>query len=204
MKHQLILASKSPRRKELLSWLKIPFEIIVSDVDEDISPRSPEVMAMDIAHLKGEDIFSKLNFSKYSNPVVVAADTVVALDNRLYAKPKDIDDARRILKELSGKTHKVVTGVYIKKMNTQEELFSVTSYVEFRDIPDDILETYLETGESLDKAGAYGIQGAGLMFIGKLEGSYSNVVGFPLSDFVERLRKYLGVEPHKKIQNYFI
>lgn len=199
-KYSLILASQSPRRKELLSWIDIPFEIMNSNVDEESMFDTPEDMAEDIAALKGRDIFEKLksreDFGKSFFPFVIAADTVVFLEGKFYAKPKDRDDARKMLKELSGKTHIVATGVYIgaqdiKTKSYRETMFSVLSAVTFDFIADDILENYLKTDESLDKAGAYGIQGKGLTFISELEGSYSNVVGFPLSDVLDEIKIFL-------------
>ncbi len=201
-RYQLILASGSPRRKELLSHLEIPFEIVVSDIEEVSEHRDPIAFGEDIARAKGEAVCSELaareGFSKRFFPLVVAADTLVALREKIYGKPKHIDEAREILRELAGETHQVVTSVFMARLDLESKswekrVFSVSTMVTFKDMSDDILSAYLATGDCLDKAGAYGIQKQGLTFVDKLEGSYSNVVGFPLSDFVDELRAFLGL-----------
>jgi len=206
-KYSLVLASQSPRRKELLGWMDIPFEIISSDIPEESMFDEPEEIAEDLAGLKGRAVFDRLKtksgFGTEYFPLVVASDTVVGCEGKIYGKPEDRNDAREMLKELSGQTHIVATGVYIgcwdvAKKAYRETLFSVISAVTFDNIADDILENYLKTDESLDKAGAYGIQGKGLTFIAELEGSYSNVVGFPLADFIDELRIFLGFDKDKK------
>ncbi|MCO4794419.1 MAG: Maf family protein, partial [Bacteriovoracaceae bacterium] len=129
-------------------------------------------------------------------PCVVSSDTVVCLDTKIMGKPGDINEARALLKELAGRIHTVVTGVYITVLDPRDNkeksvVFSSTTDVEFDHISEDVLETYLKTGDSLDKAGSYGIQGAGLTFIKSVQGSYSNVVGFPLSEFIKEIKKLL-------------
>lgn len=202
-RYQLILASGSPRRKELLSHLEIPFEIVVSDIEEVSEHRDPVAFGEDIARAKGEAVCRELaareGFSKRFFPLVVAADTLVALGEKIYGKPKHIDEARVILRELAGQTHQVVTSVFLARLDFESKswekrVFSVSTMVTFKDMSDDILEAYLATGDCLDKAGAYGIQKQGLTFVDQLEGSYSNVVGFPLSDFVDELRAFLGLK----------
>lgn len=198
--YQLVLASGSPRRKELLSHLGIPFKIVVSNIDENSTETDPVRFGEDIATQKGQAIYQTFSerddFGRAFFPLIVSADTLVALDGKIYGKPKSRDEARMILKELSGKTHQVVTSVFISrfdyvKLDWVEHIFSVQTQVAFSEIADDILENYLKTDDSLDKAGAYGIQREGLTFVSHLKGSYSNVVGFPLSDFVNELRGFL-------------
>ena len=200
-RYQLILASGSPRRKELLSHLEIPFEIVVSDIDEVSVFTEPVAFGEDIARQKGQATIDLLKERSGDGanffPLVVAADTLVALDGKIYGKPKNTDEAREILSELSGKTHQVVTSVFLARLDLSSNqwithIFSVSTMVSFTKISCDVLENYLATKDSLDKAGAYGIQRQGLTFVDKLEGSYSNVVGFPLSDFIEQLRTFLG------------
>ena len=199
--YQLTLASQSPRRKELLGWLDIPFEIVPSDVEEVTKETDPILVAQDLALLKGSDIWNKLSekeeFGKSFLPFIVSSDTVVALNGKIYGKPKDQGHAREMLLELAGHTHTVVTGVSLiahdlKTGQKRERTFSCVTKVTFDKIDEDILEFYLKTGESLDKAGSYGIQGKSLSFISHVEGSYSNVVGFPLDSFLKELKQFVG------------
>jgi len=195
-KMKLILASSSPRRKELLEWLNIPFEIVGSGVEEITEKTIPTEVATDLAALKGRDILDVLRKRGEENPFIIASDTIVTYEDKIYGKPKDVSDAKRMLLELEGKRHSVVTGVYLSYIDdsgeVHERIFSATSQVTFEKIDRDILDIYLESGESLDKAGAYGIQGRSLCFISKVEGSYSNVVGFPISDFLREFKDFLG------------
>ncbi len=193
-KYKLILGSQSPRRKELLSWANIPFEILTVDLDEVSVETDPEEVAMDIAHQKGKAVFEKID--KVVNPFVISSDTIVVLDQKIYGKPKNREDAKRILSELSDKTHFVITGVcFIFQDETgkiREHRFFDQTDVTFNEITPDLMDNYLDTGDSLDKAGAYGIQGPSLTFISKVEGSYSNVVGFPLDKVISELKIILG------------
>ncbi|ATH09476.1 septum formation protein Maf [Halobacteriovorax marinus] len=193
---KLILASSSPRRRELLGWLNIPFEIVGSGVEEITEKTIPTEVATDLAALKGRDILDVLRKRGEENPFIIASDTIVTYEDKIYGKPKDVSDAKRMLLELEGKRHSVVTGVYLSYIDdsgeVHERIFSATSQVTFEKIDRDILDIYLESGESLDKAGAYGIQGRSLCFISKVEGSYSNVVGFPISDFLREFKDFLG------------
>lgn len=199
-KYRIVLASASPRRKELLGWLEVPFEIIPSHVEEVTTMTRPHDVAEDLAALKGEDIYRKLEDSnEVENPFVISSDTIVTLGETIYGKPKDKEDAFRMLNELSGKTHQVVTGVamFFEDRKTKEKkrvVFSVSTLVTFDSIDKDLLENYVNSNDPLDKAGAYGIQGQGLSFISRIDGSYSNVVGFPLSDFVDHFKKALELE----------
>lgn len=187
-KLKFILASASPRRKELIGHLKIPFLIKSSDVKEESNSVKPSDYCQDIAFLKGRSIAeSLLNEKLNQNYFVVSADTIVCLDGIIYGKPNDREDARRILMKLSGKTHSVFTAVafHLIHNNKLETLsFVEESKVTFNPISNVILEKYLDSGDSLDKAGAYGIQGPSLTFISRVEGDYANVVGFPLGRFV--------------------
>lgn len=184
-KINLILASGSPRRKQLLGFLNIPFEIHTADIDETSNKATPEDQACDISEQKGRAVLEK--FSP-ENSLIISSDTMVILDNKIFGKPGTVDKARTMLKELSGKTHQVVTAVTFIFPNGESHNFFDSTKVSFNSIDDDILEDYLKTEDSLDKAGAYGIQGASLTFIARLEGSYSNVVGFPLEKVVNELK----------------
>lgn len=194
-KFSLVLGSQSPRRKELLSWLNIPFTIITADLAEESQELDSEQIAMDIASQKAHAVLPQA--SGVANPFIISSDTIVVLNNKLYGKPKDKDDARAILNELSDKTHQVMTGVsfLFKDLNTnkmREHLFYDLTEVTFNEITKELMDHYIATGDSLDKAGAYGIQGPGLTFISKVNGSYSNVVGFPLDKVVSELGIILG------------
>ena len=200
-KYQLILGSQSPRRKELLSWLNIPFKIVTADLAEISEEEDSEKIAMDLASQKAHAVWEQLPGTQEC--FVIASDTIVVLDGKLYGKPSSKDDARRILKELSGKTHEVITGVSFLFKNSEtnkmrEHLFFDSTEVEFNEISKDLLESYIATGDSFDKAGAYGIQGPSLTFISKINGSYSNVVGFPLNKIVSELAIILGDEFKKR------
>ncbi|MBC7539155.1 MAG: septum formation protein Maf [Bacteriovorax sp.] len=195
IKLSLILGSQSPRRKELLSWLNLPFEIITADLDEISNESEPTTIALDLASQKAHAVFEKVSGTAY--PFVVSSDTIVVLDGKIYNKPKDSNEAREILSELSNRTHQVVTGVsfLFKDLNSgkvREHLFYDSTEVTFNEITPDLMDFYISTGDSLDKAGAYGIQGPSLTFISKVNGSYSNVVGFPLDKVVGELKIILG------------
>lgn len=199
-KHTLILASNSPRRKELLGWLDIPFEVMGSNVEEYSDKVEPHEYAVEIAFQKADAIWSELEkkseFSQSYFPFIVASDTVVEMGGKFYGKPRDREDAKKMLLELSGKEHRVVTSVVCRFLDfaskkVRSHSFSIETFVQFSEIKEDILERYLDSGESLDKAGSYGIQGKGLLFVKSLRGSYSNVVGFPLEEFLSHLRELL-------------
>lgn len=200
IKYKLILASGSPRRKELLSWLDIPFQIIKAEIEEHSDELDSTLFAEDIARQKGREVYENLkkekNFGEKFLPFVISSDTIVCLGDKIYGKPKDRDDARIMLQELSGKTHLVITSVSFSynKFDGVEvcHTFSGKTMVTFETISEDILENYLLSDESLDKAGSYGIQGRGLSFISNIEGSYSNVVGFPLSDVLREMKAIFG------------
>lgn len=194
-KYTLVLGSQSPRRKELLSWLNVPFKIVTADLDEISNESIPANVAIDIASQKGHAVLDRVN--DLSFPFIISSDTIVVLDGKIYGKPRDREEAGTILTELSDRTHEVITGVsfLFKDLSTgklREHLFFDSTEVTFNEITKDLMDAYLSTGDSLDKAGAYGIQGPSLTFISKVNGSYSNVVGFPLDKVVSELSIILG------------
>jgi septum formation protein len=195
-KLKLILASASPRRRELIGHLKVPFEVIALSVPEHSDAMDPVKYTSDIARVKGEAVVEKLRKERpQENFLIVSADTTVINNGKIYNKPADRNEARKFLSDLSGKTHSVFTAVslaLVKDGNVSHHSFVDESKVTFEKITDVLMERYLDTGDSLDKAGAYGIQGPSLTFISKVDGSYSNVVGFPLSRFVIEMEKFLG------------
>lgn len=191
-KFKLILASQSPRRKELMQWLFVPFEIIVSHIEEKSNKQKVEDLVQDLAYQKAQHVYDKIK-EQYGSAVVVGADTIVVLENEVLGKPQSREEAKVMLQKLMGKTHRVLTGVSII-FSEKEETFFDETLVYFDKISDDLLELYLDTGESMDKAGAYGIQGAALGFIGKIEGSYSNVVGLPINLLLDKLKTLLELK----------
>lgn len=193
---KLILASGSPRRKELLSYLNIPFEIVTSHVSEDFDlSAKPSDIAMDLAKRKAVAVKELM-----SGPaVILAADTIVILNGEILNKPQNELEAKKMLLKLSGKEHSVITGVSlllkgVKELptNKKESFFFCESKVIFEQIDSDLLKDYLKTGESLDKAGAYGIQGASLPFVKEIYGSYSNIVGLPINQVYQKMKILLG------------
>jgi septum formation protein len=194
-KLKFILASASPRRKELIGHLKVPFEILAFNIPEESDATDPVTFSQEIATAKGEAVFKSL-LAKDSQGAyfVVSADTIVCLNGKIYGKPRDRNEARVFLNELSGKPHSVFTAVTIHlsvNAKLSSKSFVEESKVTFNKISGTLMERYLDTGDSLDKAGAYGIQGPSLTFISKVDGDYANVVGFPLSRFVVESEKFL-------------
>lgn len=193
-KLKFVLASASPRRKELIGHLKIPFEIKTLNVPEESEATDPVIFSSEIASVKGAAVMEKLRKEGSENIFIVSADTIVCLGKKIYGKPGNRDEARTFLKELEGKSHSVFTAVSMRLYvngSVEEKSFVEESKVTFNKISDVLMERYLDTGDSLDKAGAYGIQGPSLTFISKVEGDYANVVGFPLSRFVAEAESFL-------------
>lgn len=179
----VILASRSPRRIELLKEVVPHFKVIPSSADEIFDDRlSPSENAVAIARSKALEVSRK-----YPGHWVIGADTIVVLENEIIGKPKDADDACAILRRLSGKVHQVITGVVI--VNGEPVGNAVTSKVVFHPLTDAVIHRYVETGEPLDKAGAYAIQGKGAFMIASYSGSYSNIVGLPLEELKNLLQQ---------------
>ena len=183
---KVILASASPRRRELLQQIEISFEVVVSDVDENLDSiegsiiNKIEVLALKKASKVVEDLMDRTDCK---DCLVIGADTVVlSKDERVFGKPTDRDDAFSMLKELSGNSHKVVTGVAIVDCKSNKHITgSEVTEVFFDNISEEEIEAYLDTFEYIDKAGAYAIQGIANKFIRGINGCYSNVVGLPLN-----------------------
>lgn len=186
---RVILASMSPRRTGLLSQAGINHEVIPSNVVEGANGREhPDEYVGRLAREKAMDVARDNR-----DAVVIGSDTVVVLDGMILEKPKDRDDARDMLQRLSGMTHEVLTGVSIIGPERQD-LFVTTTYVSFIDIPNAWLDGYLDSMEPYDKAGAYGIQGSGGLFVERIDGDFYNVVGLPIRPLVETLERH-GVSP---------
>lgn len=183
---RIILASKSPRRKQLMDTLNIPYEIIVADIEETIDHKK---------ELKGE--IEKLSFLKAlkvykdnPNAIVVGADTIVVVDNKVLGKPHNEEEASQMLHKLQGNKHTVITGCSIIS-SKMSETFSNVSDVYFNPMSDDEIKEYIKTNEPMDKAGAYAIQGLGSKFIHSINGDYYSIMGLPISEVYQRLKKYL-------------
>lgn len=179
---RIILASASPRRRALLEALGVDFDIVVSDADEEKVPRDlpVELYVQELALLKAAAV-AKIMLKK-RDAVIVAADTIVTLDDKILGKPKDESDAARILRSLSGRGHAVYTGYCVMRTRDGKTVCDrVRTSVEFKELTDEKIAKYIKSGEPMDKAGAYGIQGLGSMLISGIKGDYFNVVGLPVS-----------------------
>jgi len=181
----LILASGSPRRRELLAKMGYTFEICAPDVDEHVSGH-----ARDIVHTLAERK-ARAAAAHYTDGVIIASDTLVSLDGAPQGKPADGAEARAMLAALSGREHEVFTGVCVLDAKTgRHETRTVRTGVSFRDITPGEIDAYIATGEPMDKAGAYAIQGGAAPFVEALDGEYENVVGFPVAEVKEMLEHF--------------
>ena len=187
----IILASKSPRRKELLGEVFESFDIITADTDEELDP---SVLPRDgveiLARRKGDAVYSMLlseNSSRAGDAVIISSDTLVALADTALGKPEDKEDAKRMLRSLSGKRHFVHTGIAVRRGDRAVSGVASTA-VYFKELSDAEIEAYVESGDPMDKAGSYGIQSGAGVFVDRIEGDYDTVVGFS----VKLLKKLLS------------
>ncbi len=181
----MILASKSPRRKEILEEFGFKFKVEAKETLEKSEKENPKDFVMEIALEKAMAVAEE-NYMEW----IVAADTVVVHNNKILGKPKNEEEAKEVLKSLSSHSHEVYTGVAI--VNKQKNInitFTELTKVYFKNISDQEINWYVETKEPLDKAGSYGIQGKGSILIEKIEGDFYNVMGFPISKFYEEMKK---------------
>ncbi len=184
---KVILASASPRRKELLGQIGLDFEICVSDVEEIVTQKEPTKVVEELSSQKAMAVFLQTS----DDVLVIGADTVVALEGEILGKPADEQDACRMLRNLQGKSHYVYTGVTLCFRKNGEEwskTFSEGTQVMFYPMSEEEIQTYVETKEPMDKAGAYGIQGLGARFVKEISGDYNNVVGLPIARLYQELR----------------
>ncbi|HOL09359.1 MAG TPA: Maf family protein [Bacillota bacterium] len=183
---EITLASASPRRAELLKQVGLSFRVVPSDVDESlIQHNSPEDLVLQLAKLKAENVAAQIE-SGY----VIGADTVVVLDEEILGKPRGTTEAITMLTMLSGKEHSVYTGLAVIDL-PENRVFAevVETKVKFRELSQKEIEEYVASGEPFDKAGAYGIQGRGAIFVERIDGCYFNVVGLPISKLIVMLQK---------------
>ena len=186
--YKILLASNSPRREELLRGLDIDFEIkVLSDIDETYPADLPsEEVAEYVAQKKADSYTSNLK----EDELLITADTVVILDNEIYEKPTDKDDAKEMLHALSGKTHRVISGVCLTS-NTKQTSFSVASDVEFEKLTNEEIEYYIERYSPFDKAGSYGVQEwIGYIGVKHINGSYYNIMGLPIQRLYKELKSF--------------
>ena len=185
-KHEILLASGSPRRRELLTQAGFSFTVLTADVDETIEETAPDNVVAELSKRKAEAVHKK---SDQSEMIIVAADTIVACDGEILGKPADEEDAVRMLTELSGKTHEVFTGVTVILTDGSEITFTNCTKVTMYAVSEAEIRDYVASREPMDKAGAYGIQGIGARLVKQIEGDYNNVVGFPLAHFIRIMEK---------------
>jgi septum formation protein len=202
---QIILASQSPRRKELLEQIGLEFEICPAKGEEIITKSVPEEVVMELSKQKAEEVAAMVSsytqehkdITTPSDILVIGADTVVAYDGKILGKPVDEADAKRMLSMLSGNTHSVFTGVTLvlidKSGRAGELVFFEKTDVKMHAMSEQEIERYIATGEPMDKAGSYGIQGKCAIYIEKIDGDYNNVVGLPITRIYQELKK-IGID----------
>lgn len=189
MKHKILLASKSPRRREILGLLNLPFTVVTIEGIDESYPKNlePDQVSEFISNKKADEFLKRIG----NNEIIITADTVVICDGKILGKPKGEEEAREMLRFLSGKTHKVTTGVTVATKEKRES-FSSESYVTFADISDEEIRYYVDTFHPFDKAGAYGIQEwIGAVAVAKIDGSFYNVMGLPVHRLYQTLKKFL-------------
>ncbi len=202
---QIILASASPRRKELLEQIGISFDICPAKGEEIITKEIPYEVVTELASQKAKEVAGMVKVYEASHEelmtpqdiMVIGADTIVAYQNQILGKPRDEEDAYRMLSMLAGNTHAVYTGVSIVLLGASGKVGEITFYektdVVMRQMEEQEIRRYIATGEPMDKAGAYGIQGKCAIYIDKIDGDYNNVVGLPVAAIYRELKK-LGID----------
>ncbi|MGL4796722.1 MAG: Maf family protein [Paraclostridium sp.] len=186
----IILASGSPRRKEILANTKLKFNVITSDIDETVlENEQPIQLVLRLALEKSMDVASK-----NSNGLVIGADTIVVLDNTILGKPKNEDEAFKMLASLSDREHQVITGISVINLDNNKKIIDyVVSNVKFKKLTEKDIKDYISTEEYKDKAGAYGIQGFGALLVEEIKGDYFNIVGLPISKLGDILKNNFNI-----------
>ena len=191
---RIILASGSPRRKELLELITPKFEVLVSGIDEKLKEGlTPQEQVIRLAYAKSKDIYEKTN----GNRIIIGSDTIVTKNGKIYGKPKDRNDAKQMIKELleGDKIHSIITGlcVIIEKDGKYKEYKTFDEVKVFlKDISDKEIDKWIDTGNAMDKAGAYGIQNEFCVFVDKIEGNYTSVVGLPTHKLYDIIKEYIN------------
>ncbi|MBE6583945.1 MAG: septum formation protein Maf [Ruminococcaceae bacterium] len=189
---RIILASKSPRRKEILQNLGVEFEIITADADESSDIKDPALLVTELAERKGKAVAEKLG-EQANDCLIIASDTLVYANGEFLGKPRDRADARRMLSALSGNEHFVVSGIYVSYQGRQAAEAAFTKVI-FDSMTDGEIEAYLDSGEPYDKAGAYAIQGKASAHIRGIEGDYFNVVGLPVNLLCSMIKREFCID----------
>ena len=190
MSIRVILASKSPRRKEILENLGVKFDIVTADADESSDIREPGELVMTLAERKGMAVQEKVG--EDGNTLVIACDTLVYCNGEFLGKPKGRDDARRMIGMLSGSSHEVISGIFLSYKGESATAYASTKVI-FDKMTDGEIEAYLDTDEPYDKAGAYAIQGLASAHIKGIEGDYFNVVGLPVNVLCNKLKEKFNI-----------
>ena len=201
---KIILASSSPRRRELMAQAGFAFEVLVSEADETIETETPGEMVEVLSERKAAAVAEEIKKQGFAEESVllVGADTMVAIDGKKLGKPKDEKGAEEMLEELSGRTHQVYTGVTLIRLKKEENdsilqesrTFSERTDVSFYPLTKEEIRSYIATGEPMDKAGAYGIQGKAAVFVKEIKGDYNNVVGLPIARLYQELKNWSGAK----------
>lgn len=203
---RIILASASPRRRELLSQIGLAFEVRVSDVEEKVTTNVPELLVQELSRQKAEAVFAGMpEENEPEEQLVIGADTIVSCDGRILGKPGNVEEAVEMLTLLQGRSHEVYTGVTLLYQGSSRErdnlvgaecsilrkTFHEVTKVQFYPMSREEIVAYVDTGEPLDKAGAYGIQGICARYIKGIEGDYSNVVGLPIGRLYQEIKEWV-------------
>ena len=192
MSIRVVLASKSPRRKEILENLGLKFDIVTADADESSDIRKPGELVMALAEKKGLAVIEKLG-DDTDNSLIIACDTLVYCNGEFLGKPKSREDARRMIDMLSGSSHEVISGIYLSYRGESTTAYASTKVI-FDKMTDSEIEAYLNTDEPYDKAGAYAIQGLASAHIKGIEGDYFNVVGLPVNVLCNTLKDKFKID----------
>ena len=191
--NHIILASASPRRKELLEQVKLAFQIRVSSCEEIITKTIPYEVVMELSHQKASDILHQLHSSEKEDCLIIGADTIVAIGDTILGKPATEEEAYSMLEHLSGNIHQVYTGVTLircKNQHIETKTFYEKTDVYFYPLTPEKIKRYVDSKDCMDKAGAYGIQGEAAAFVRKIDGDYNNVVGLPVARLLLEMESF--------------
>jgi len=186
---KIILASGSPRRKELLEQIGVSFTVVTSHADEIVTKKIPEEIVIELSALKAEAVYNSLGDKAQEEVLVIGADTIVYQDGSVLGKPQSVEQAKTMIKNICGREHSVYTGVTIVGKGIHSSFYEKT-VVSCYDMSDEEIDRYVALGEGMDKAGGYGIQGAFAAYVKGIAGDYNNVVGLPAARLYQELKKY--------------